>query len=135
MNQIDNNLSNRYYIALSDKKNKFLLGLANTDVYESNNFLKIPNISNKFIIFDLNFSKIYLEKAIRNLSYKNKIIVCATSVYKIINSSKPDIGFLCMILPIADGTIFVKLTSDIEGIKLLENKFMSFCSSFKMNDE
>jgi len=57
------------------------------------------------------------------------------SVYKIINSSKPDIAFLCMILPIADGTIFVKLTSDIEGIKLLENKFMSFCSSFKMNDE
>ncbi len=57
------------------------------------------------------------------------------SVYKIINSSKPEIGFLCMILPIADGTIFVKMTSDTEGIKLLENKFMSFCSSFKMNDE
>ena len=88
INQIDNNLSDRYYIALSDKKNKFLLGLANTDVYESNNFLKIPNISNKFIIFDLNFSKIYLEKAIRKLSYKNKIIVCATSVYKIIKIKK-----------------------------------------------
>ena len=43
---------------------------------------------NKFIIFDLNFSKIYLEKAIRNLSYKNKIIVCATSVYKIIKIKK-----------------------------------------------
>ena len=88
INQIDNNLSDRYYIALSDKKNKFLLGLANTDVYESNNFLKIPNISNKFIIFDLNFSKIYLEKAIRKLSYKNKIIVCATSVHKIIKIKK-----------------------------------------------
>ena len=88
INQIDNNLSDRYYIALSDKKNKFLLGLANTDVYESNNFLKIPNISNKFIIFDLNFSKIYLEQAIRKLSYKNKIIVCATSVYKIIKIKK-----------------------------------------------
>ena len=57
------------------------------------------------------------------------------SVYKIINSSKPEIGFLCMILPITDGTIFVKMTSDTDGIKLLENKFMSFCSSFKMNDE
>ena len=34
INQIDKNSSNRYYIALSDKKNKFLLGLANTDEYE-----------------------------------------------------------------------------------------------------
>ena len=57
------------------------------------------------------------------------------SVYKIINSSKSDIAFLCMILPIADGTIFAKMTSDTNGIELLENKFMSFCSSFKMNDE
>ena len=72
------------YLALSDKNNKFLLGLANTDEYENNKSLKIPNIKNKNIIFDLNFSKTYLEKSINKLSKKNKIIVCATSVHKVI---------------------------------------------------
>ena len=28
-------------------------------------------------------------------------------------------------MPITDGTIFVKMTSDTDGIKLLENKFMN----------
>jgi len=83
INRINKNESERYYIALSNKKNKFLLGLANTDVYETSKYLKIPNINNKFIVFDLNFSKNYLERAITKLSNKNKIIICATSVHKI----------------------------------------------------
>tara|TARA_Y100001970_G_scaffold30092_1_gene37341 strand:- start:629 stop:1516 length:888 start_codon:yes stop_codon:yes gene_type:complete len=83
INQINKNTLDRYYIALSNKKNKFLLGLANTDVYENSKYLKIPNIINKFVIFDLNFSKSYLERAIIKLSNKNKIVVCATSVHKI----------------------------------------------------
>ena len=83
INQIDKSHSERYYIALSNKKNKFLLGLANTDVYETSKYLKIPNINNKIVIFDLNFSKNYLERAIDKLSNKNKIVVCATSVHKI----------------------------------------------------
>ena len=84
IHQVNKNYIDRYYLALSDKNNKFLIGLANTDEYENSKSLKIPNINNKNIIFDLNFSKIYLEKSINKLSKKNKIIVCATSVHKVI---------------------------------------------------
>ena len=84
VHQVNKDYADRYYLALSDKNNKFLLGLANTDEYENNKSLKIPNIKNKNIIFDLNFSKTYLEKSINKLSRKNKIIVCATSVHKVI---------------------------------------------------
>ncbi len=84
VHQVNKDYADRYYLALSDKNNKFLLGLANTDEYENNKSLKIPNIKNKNIIFDLNFSKTYLEKSINKLSKKNKIIVCATSVHKVI---------------------------------------------------
>ena len=86
--KINNNKSDRYYLAISDKNNKFLLGLANTEIYESTKFNKFPNIVNKFIIFDLNFSKVFIENAIRKLSEKNKIVVCATSVHKIIKIKK-----------------------------------------------
>ena len=86
--KINNNKAERYYIALSDKNNKFLLGLANTEIYENTKFYKIPNIVDKFIIFDLNFSKVFIENTIRTLSQKNKIIVCATSVHKIIKIKK-----------------------------------------------
>ena len=84
VHQVNKDYADRYYLALSDKNNKFLLGLANTDEYEINKSLKIPNIKNKNIIFDLNFSKTYLEKSINKLSKNNKIIVCATSVHKVI---------------------------------------------------
>ena len=96
--KINNEKSERYYVALSDKNNKFILGLANTDVYENTKFHKIPNIVNKYIVFDLNFSKDFIEKAINKLSNRNKIVVCATSVHKIIKIkkiiSKIDIIFL-----------------------------------------
>ena len=96
--KINNKKSERYYVALSDKNNKFILGLANTEVYENIKFYKIPHIVNKYIVFDLNFSKGFIENAINKLSNKNKIIVCATSVHKIIKIkkliSKIDIIFL-----------------------------------------
>ena len=57
-------------------------------MYENTKFYKIPNMINKYIIFDLNFSKNFIEKAINSLSNKNKIIVCATSVHKIIKIKK-----------------------------------------------
>ena len=82
--KINNEKSDRYYIALSDKNNKFILGLANTDVYEDTKYYNPPNIVNKYIIFDLNFSKNFIENAINKLSKRNKIIVCATSVHKVI---------------------------------------------------
>ena len=96
--KINNEKSERYYVAISDKKNKFMLGLANTDVYENTKFYKIPHIVNKYIVFDLNFSKDFIENAINKLSNKNRIVVCATSVHKIIKIkkiiSKIDIIFL-----------------------------------------
>ena len=81
--EINKKISNRYYIAISDKNNKFLLGLANTDVYESIKNFNIPIIKNKYVIFDLNFSKTHIENTIKALSNHNKIIVCATSIQKI----------------------------------------------------
>ena len=82
------NLSNinneRFYIAISDNKNKFFLGLANTDIYEKKLNLKFnKQIKNKYVIIDLNFSKIFLQKIIKKISNKNKVVICATSVYKI----------------------------------------------------
>ena len=115
--QINKKSSNRYYIALSDKNNKFLLGLANTDVYEKSKYLKIPKIYNKFIIFDLNFSKYYLETAIIKLSMKNKIIVCATSVHKI-NKIKKVIKYIDIIF--LNKAELIKLTNAkdiLNGVK------------------
>ncbi len=86
--KINNEKSERYYVALSDKNNKFILGLANTDVYEDTKLYKIPDIVNKYIIFDLNFSENFIKNAINKLSNRNKIVVCATSVYKIIKIKK-----------------------------------------------
>ena len=88
VHQVNKYYADRYYLALSDKNNKFLLGLANTDEYENNKSLKIPNIKYKNIIFDLNFSKTYLEKSINKLSKNNKIIVCGTSVHKVCKIKK-----------------------------------------------
>ncbi len=82
--KINNEKSDRYYVALSDKNNKFVLGLANTDVYENIKYYKPLNIINKYIIFDLNFSKDFIENAINKLSNRNKIVVCATSVHKVL---------------------------------------------------
>ena len=86
--EINKDISERYYIALSDKNNKFLLGLAGTEVYEKTKFFKIPKIINKLIVFDLNFSKVFIEDTINKLSLRNKIIVCATSVHKIVKIKK-----------------------------------------------
>ncbi len=117
LNQIDKKKSDRYYIALSDKNNKFLLGLGNTDEYENNNFLKIPNINNKFVIFDLNFSKKFLEKTINQLANKNKIIICATSVYKVIKIKKSLKKIDIIFLNKAELMHLTKSTNTITGIK------------------
>ena len=52
------------------------------------------------------------------------------SIYKISNEANLNSSFLCMILPIDDSTIFVKLNATESGIKILENEFNAFCSSF-----
>ena len=125
INQINKGSSERYYIALSNKKNKFLLGLANTDIYENSKYLKIPNINNKFVIFDLNFSKKFLESSIIKLSYKNQIIVCATSVHKI-NKIKNVLKNINIIFLNKAELIRLTNTSDIiNGIKKILKKNMN----------
>ena len=117
INEINKSISERYYIALSNKENKFLLGLANTDVYETSKYLKIPNIYSKFVIFDLNFSKKYLERAIIKLSNKNKIFVCATSVHKIKKIKKVLKYIDIIFLNKAELTHLTNTSNIINGVK------------------
>ena len=78
-------------------------------------------IASKYIVFDLNFSKAFIEKAINKLSPRNKIIVCATSVHKIIKIkkiiNKIDIIFL-------NKAELIRLTNDesiLNGVKKILN--------------
>ena len=134
--KINNNKSDRYYLAISDKNNKFLLGLANTEIYESTKFNKIPNIVNKFIIFDLNFSKVFIENAIRKLSQKNKIIVCATSVHKIIKIkkiiNKIDIVFLNK-AELIRLTNIASIENGVKKILKINNKIKVIATNSKNN--
>ena len=115
--EVNKDKSERYYVALSDKNNKFLLGLANTEVYENTKFFKIPKIINKFIIFDLNFSKIFLENTINRLANKNKIIVCATSVHKIFKIKKVLKKIDIIFLNKAELVRFTNISNIENGIK------------------
>ncbi len=134
--KINNKKSERYYVALSDKNNKFILGLANTDVYENTKLYKIPNIVNKYIVFDLNFSKNFIENAINKLSNRNKIIVCATSVHKIMKIkeiiSRIDIIFL-------NKAELIKLTNrdsierGVRKILMINNKIKIVATNSKNN--
>ena len=134
--KINNNKSDRYYLAISDKNNKFLLGLANTEIYESTKFNKFPNIVNKFIIFDLNFSKVFIENAIRKLSQKNKIIVCATSVHKIIKIkkiiNKIDIVFLNK-AELIRLTNIASIENGVKKILKINNKIKIIATNSKNN--
>ena len=122
LKNINNDMSNRYYIALSDKNNKFILGLANTNVYEDKKNLNIPKIKNKIIIFDLNFSKNFIENAIKKLSAKNKIIVCATSVHKIEKINRI-LEYIDILFVNKSELIQLTNTKDIKkGIKNIQSK-------------
>ena len=53
------------------------------------------------------------------------------TIHKIINTEKPESGFLCMILPLKNSTVFVKLNSTLYALEILEQEFNTFCSSFR----
>ena len=53
------------------------------------------------------------------------------SMHKISNVENPDLAFLCVIMPLQQSTVFVKLESSIEGLNESENIFLDFCSSFE----
>ena len=57
------------------------------------------------------------------------------SLHKIINNEKIQTAFLCMILPLDDSTIFVKLKSTKNEISNLEQSFIEFCSSFRFEND
>ena len=57
------------------------------------------------------------------------------SLHKIINNEKIQIAFLCMILPLDDSTIFVKLKATKNEINNLEQSFIEFCSSFRFEND
>ena len=134
--EINKDISERYYIALSDKNNKFLLGLAGTDVYEKTKFFKIPKIINKLIVFDLNFSKVFIEDTINKLSLRNKIIVCATSVHKILKIKKLikkiDIIFLNK-AELFKLTNISKIENGVKKILKINNKIKIIVTNSKNN--
>ena len=80
----------------------------------------------------LNLSDLSLEE-IQSIAIKGESSLGKFSIYKIINKENHSSAFLCMILPLKNSTIFVKLDTPITGIDILEEKFISFCSSFKIN--
>ena len=132
--KINNDKSERYYVALSDKNNKFLLGLANTDVYENTKFYKIPKIINKYIVFDLNFSKTFIEKTISTLSHRNKIIICATSVHKIIKIKNIINQIDIIFLNKAELIKLTNITSMVNGVKKIlkiNNKIKIIATNYK----
>ena len=53
------------------------------------------------------------------------------SIHEIKNNDKPEAAFLCMILPLKNSTVFVKLNTSLENLNKIKNEFYNFCSSFK----
>ena len=61
-----------------------------------------------------------------------KAFIVGLKSYKLSNNEKPELAFLCMILPVANSTLFVKLNTTISGISNLEKTFINFCKTFKI---
>ena len=53
------------------------------------------------------------------------------TIYKLINNKNQNLAFLCMILPLDNSVIFVKLSSTVDALETLEKEFDTFCSSFR----
>jgi len=77
----------------------------------------------------LNLSQETLEE-IQSKAIKGMCSLGEYTIYKLINSKNIKSAFLCMILPLDNSTIFVKLNSTVGALKILEEEFMVFCSSF-----
>ena len=56
---------------------------------------------------------------------------CKTCPLKCVNNENPNLAFLCMILPLDNSVIFIKLSSTINALEILEKEFDVFCSSFR----
>ena len=56
-------------------------------------------------------------------------------IFYIINSQKMDKAFICAVMPSGLNTTFVKLSIESKGINEVKNDFISFCDSFRLEDE
>ena len=53
------------------------------------------------------------------------------TTYKLTNNENQNLAFLCMILPLDNSVIFVKLSSTVNALERLEKEFDTFCTSFR----
>ena len=72
----------------------------------------------------------------QNLDEINDLIIYKSSglgdykLLKIVNNENIDFAFLCAIMQIEQSTIFVKMKASLKGINILQEEFITFCSSF-----
>ena len=72
----------------------------------------------------------------QNLDEINDLIIYKSSglggykLLKIVNNENSDFAFLCAIMQIEKSTIFIKMKASLKGINILEEEFITFCSSF-----
>ena len=119
---LNKKIEKRYYGVLINKYKKFQLGIANTDPYEK--FTKIVNLkfSNKYIVFDLNFSEKFIQSTINQNFKKNHIIICGTSPFKIHKVKKIINKIDCLILNKEELYSLSKIRNINKSIKKIINQ-------------
>ena len=119
---LNTKIEKRYYGVLVNKYKQFQLGIANTDSYEK--FTKIVNLkfSNKYIVFDLNFSEKFIQSIINQNFKKNHIIICGTSTFKIHKVKKIIKKIDCLILNKEELYSLSKIRNIKKSIKKIMNQ-------------
>ena len=119
---LNTKIEKRYYGVLVNKYKQFQLGIANTDSYEK--FTKILNLkfSNKYIVFDLNFSEKFIQSIINQNFKKNHITICGTSTFKIHKVKKIIKKIDCLILNKEELYSLSKIRNIKKSIKKIMNQ-------------
>jgi len=119
---LNTKIEKRYYGVLVNKYKQFQLGIANTDSYEK--FTKIVNLkfSNKYIVFDLNFSEKFIQSIINQNFKKNHITICGTSTFKIHKVKKIIKKIDCLILNKEELYSLSKIRNIKKSIKKIMNQ-------------
>ena len=118
---LNNKIEKRYYGVLVNKHKQFQLGIANTDAYE--NFTNKINLEffSKNIVFDLNFSEIFIKKIVNQNYKKNNITICGTSAFKIYKVKSIIKKIDCLILNKEELFSLTKLRNFKKSIKWIIN--------------
>ncbi len=119
---LNTKIEKRYYGVLVNKYKQFQFGIANTDSYEK--FTKIINLklSNKYIVFDLNFSEKFIQSIINQNFKKNHITICGTSPFKINKVKKIIKKIDCLILNKEELYSLSKIRNIKKSIKKIINQ-------------